>query len=469
LKRKRKRIPALVLPALLCVAACAHYPHNAELDTYDAETGYRYPPPAETAEQDRLFIALAFSGGGTRAAALSYGVLKKLAATPIPGRDRETLLDEVDVISSVSGGSFTAAYYGLFGERIFQDFEPGFLYRDVQGDLVGQMFNPWNWVRLASPTFSRIDLAAELYDKTIYRGATYQSLVDRGRHPFIALNATNLATGSRFTFTQDQFDLLGSDQSSFPVARAVAASSAFPFLLSPVTLVNHPAAAGYDLPTDMKLGLEGARADDRRYLWARNRAVYHEDKDEHPYLHLMDGGLADNLGLRYLADGYRRTSGFLTPRKGTIEHLVVIAVNAKTQPPEDLDRRASPPGLKKVAFKTATVSMDNYTFETVQMARELLEAGQRDRRIVEACQRLVDRFCGPGHSIPKPGQTFRVHVVEINFLQVSDPERRERLLALPTTFSLQPDQVADLMAVGGELLEQSKDFQDLLKELTGEE
>ncbi len=42
------------------------------------------------------------------------------------------LLDEVDGISSVSGGSFTAAYYGLFGDRIFIDFEEKFLKRDVQ-------------------------------------------------------------------------------------------------------------------------------------------------------------------------------------------------------------------------------------------------------------------------------------------------------------------------------------------------
>ena len=76
--------------------------------------------PASTgaggSRSNELLLILAFSGGGTRAAAFAYGVLEELAATPVVlgGRPRR-LLDEVDLISAVSGGSFTAAYYGLYG------------------------------------------------------------------------------------------------------------------------------------------------------------------------------------------------------------------------------------------------------------------------------------------------------------------------------------------------------------------
>jgi NTE family protein len=466
LKRKLERIRLVLVAVVLCwLAACAHYPRNSALAPSDLGKGYRYPTPAETAEQDGLFIALSFSGGGTRAAALSYGVLKKLAETPVPGRSGQSLLDEVDVISSVSGGSFTAAYYGLFKERIFQDFESRFLYRDVEGELFGQVLNPWNWLRLASPYFSRIDLAAELYDETLFEHKAFQSLVDGGRHPFIAINGTNMSTGSRFTFTQEEFDLLGSDLSSYKVARAVAASSAFPFLLSPITLVNYRNVEGFALPTEIRLGLQDAEVNERRYLWARDRAIYYEDKKDHPYLHLMDGGLADNLGLRYIADGYLRTTGFLAQRKGKIKHLVVICVNAKTEPQEDLDRHESPPGLKDVAYKTATVSMDNYSFETMQMTRDLLLASEKARQDVEACQRVVDRFCGAGYMVPPLAYDFHVYVIEINFFQVRDPERREKLLSLPTTFSLKRNDVADLIKVGGELVEQTQEFQELLQNL----
>jgi len=81
-------------------------------------------------------LLLAFSGGGTRAAALSYGVLEELRDAHYQADGRKIrLLDEVDKISSVSGGSFTSAYYGLFGDQIFEDFKDVFLYKNVQGDL----------------------------------------------------------------------------------------------------------------------------------------------------------------------------------------------------------------------------------------------------------------------------------------------------------------------------------------------
>ena len=95
-----------------------------------------------------LLLILTFSGGGTRAAAFSYGVLETLAdtTTAINGKQGR-LLDEVDAISSVSGGSFTAAYYGLFGDRIFEDFEKKFLKQDVQSELTQRILSPLSWPR----------------------------------------------------------------------------------------------------------------------------------------------------------------------------------------------------------------------------------------------------------------------------------------------------------------------------------
>jgi NTE family protein len=179
-----------------------------------------------------LFVCLVFSGGGTRAAAFSYGIMEKLRDTKIVWQGvTKSLLDEVDCISSVSGGSFTAAYYGLFGEQIFSDFRTHFLERNVQGELLGKALAPTNWLRLASPTFSRIDLAAELYDEVLFKGKTFNDLIDRKKRPYVMINSTNLANGDGFQFTQDQFDFIGSDLATYPVSRAVAASSAFPFLL----------------------------------------------------------------------------------------------------------------------------------------------------------------------------------------------------------------------------------------------
>ena len=118
-----------IVACLALLPTCAHRNRNTSLHDYQPDSGYRFyadkPGPKNT---NSLFVCLTFSGGGTRAAAFAYGVLKALnkerQITWPAGPSRSfRLLDEVDVISSVSGGSFTAGYYGLFGDGIFTDFE----------------------------------------------------------------------------------------------------------------------------------------------------------------------------------------------------------------------------------------------------------------------------------------------------------------------------------------------------------
>jgi NTE family protein len=127
----------------------------------------------------------------------------------------------VDCIAGISGGSFTAAYYGLFGAQTFERFYDRFLVRDIQRELALSTLNPVNLARVASPYFSRIDLAGELYDTTVFEGATYAALAKR-RRPFVILHATSMANGAPVEFTKDEFDFLGSDLGSFPVGRATA-------------------------------------------------------------------------------------------------------------------------------------------------------------------------------------------------------------------------------------------------------
>ena len=132
----------LVAICTLTLGACAHYPVNERLESLAPEEGYRFANLDASDEADSLFVILTFSGGGTRAAAFSYGVMERLADETITVNGKsKRLLDEVDVISSVSGGSFTAAYYGLFGDALFKDFEEQFLYRNVQGALVRRILN----------------------------------------------------------------------------------------------------------------------------------------------------------------------------------------------------------------------------------------------------------------------------------------------------------------------------------------
>jgi hypothetical protein len=336
---------------------------------------------------------------------------------------------------------------------------------NVEEALLRRVANPGNWFRLASPYFSRIDIAAEYYHEEIFEEKRFQALADGGRRPFVILNATNLANGERFEFTQEQFDFLESDLGTYPVARAVAASSAFPFLLSPVSLKNYPHPVTFELPKDYKEGLLDYDTNRRRYYWARNRAIYVDDK-ELPYLHLMDGGLADNIGLRPIESAYRRSSGFIRKliNDGAIEKFVLIIVNARPDSGDTISKDESPPGLSVVAVKTATIAMDNYSVETIEVMKELRDMRVRAQNNIAACRRLLAQCPNPPR-LPGLAADIEPYVIEINFEAIPDPERRKYFLRLPTNFALSRDQVDALVGIGPALLDEAPEFKELMESL----
>ncbi len=476
--RKKLRIP-LSLVLICTLPACAHRLTNERLRVYAPNSGYRFKLH-ETGERNtnRLFVCLTFSGGGTRAAALSYGLLEKLAQTKIPSpADGKPvrLLDEVDLISAVSGGAFTAAYYRLFGDRIFKDFEEKFLNRDIQSELTWSILNPVNWFRLSSAWFDRIDLAAELYHKTIFEEKTFSDIEGQNPRPFVVINATNMAAGAQFSFTQDQFDLLGSNLDSYSVGNAVAASSAFPVALSPITLQNHPRATGYKLPDWVREGIASPLADLRQYYRAKSLAPYHLDKENHPYIHLIDGGVSDNLGLNVLLDEFRQ--GFIRElRHGSrpgensategIDKLLVIVVNARTKLDQEIDKHSSAPGVFESAYIGASVSIDHHSLAMLELMHGSLKVTRKAQAAIDEVQKLLDAFSPSPTKLPSV-QELQTYLVEINFDQIERRYDREKFLQMPTSLALERDQVSDLIRIAKELLEKNPEFQRFLYELPG--
>lgn len=116
------------LPLLTILVGCEYVRPtlNAPLKQWDPDSGYRWRSlaPPEEGNSDSLFIVASFSGGGTRASTLSFGALREMARQPITWEGKQKrLLDELDLINALSGGTFTGAYYALFGDQIFHDFE----------------------------------------------------------------------------------------------------------------------------------------------------------------------------------------------------------------------------------------------------------------------------------------------------------------------------------------------------------
>lgn len=442
-----KPIP-IFLACVLLVTGCAHYPRNARLTSSDISTGYRFRlTPAPTNSSD-LLLMLAFSGGGTRAASLSYGVLEQLARTPVgPKGAPHRMLDEVDIISSVSGGSFTAAYYALWGDRIFSDFESQFLKKDVQAGLLRQVLSPWNQARLASNKFSRSDLAAEYYDRLLFKGATFADLMTLRNRPFLSINATDVASGARFEFTQDEFDLIGSDLSQFPISRAVAASSAFPIVLSPVVLKNYSAEQRKPEPEWIKSILENPTASTRlKYLAAHARSYGDEQRR---FIHLLDGGLSDNLGLRGALDrAIAREQSAQVPSVpwALPRRVALIVVDAHTDSDYGWDSKEHCLSRAKLLGSLGHVAISHYSFETLELFREVMARLPRERM-------------GSNDSAPAE---IEIYVIELHFNQLADESDRRFFNSVPTSLALPSKTVDRLRQLAASELAGNAEFRRLM-------
>jgi NTE family protein len=432
------------------------------LKQVDPQSGYRAKFMGSPGNSENLFLYLTFSGGGTRAAALSYGVLEELRKTEvvIDGKKRR-LLDEIDGISSVSGGSFTAGYYGLFGDRIFEDFETKFLKKNIQGALAARtFFNPINWFRLSSTYFDRSDLAAEYYDKHVFEGGTFGDIAAR-KGPMIMMNATDMTHGLRIGFNQDAFDVICSDLSRFPVARAAAASSAVPILLSPITVRNYAGTCGSKLPEGFEEMFKRRAVSERQFYLANNITPF-LDSQKKPYIHLVDGGVADNLGLRAILDRVIARGSVWELIKGTprenANKVVFIVVNAETQPDTKWDRIEGIPPFGAMMSSYSSISIERYNEETIALLKESVKSWEDEIRT---------QRCKGGVISVEPGSCadIRFYVAEVKFDALKDETERMYFKRLPTSFKLKPEKVDQLRVVAHRILVQSEEFQRLLGDL----
>lgn len=433
--------------AILPLSGCggSHYTVNAPLERHDPAHGYRFGTALPEENSDELFIAVTFSGGGMRAAALAYGVLERLAAERIRWRGRHgRLLDEVDIINAVSGGSMTAAYYALHGDGLFHDFDKRFFSRNLQDRLESRIVALTAIPQLLSPRYGRIDMMQEFLDEALFDGSTYADM--QRRRPFVIISASDMSLGSRFEFTQDFFDLLCSDLDKLPVARAVAASSALPLVFSPVTLWNYAGTCSLPVvpPFARAQGQLAARQQQRL-----REILSYLDRAQRPYIHLLDGGLADNIGVRGLIETAALMGGldhaFKTAGLRPVRKMVFIMVNAETEGDRSPDQSADVPSFMQVLRALVDVPINRYSYETQVFGRQSAETWQR---VHEAGGDPVD-----------------LYLVEVSLNAIADPAEREILNAVPTTLQLPRPTIDRIRRAASTLLDASPDFRRLLESL----
>ena len=462
-ERFRPACAYLLLLVMSVVAGCEYVRPipNVPLEKWEPTGGYRFTnvAPPETENSDSLLFIAAFSGGGTRASTLAFGALRELANQQIVWEGKKKrLLDELDLIHALSGGTFTGGYYALFRDQIFHDFEHRFLRKDWDTELRERILkSPSNWIRLWSPYFGRAHIMAELLNEALFEEKTYGDLAALHQRPMLIIHASDMATLARFEFTQFQFDFICSDLSKLPVADASAASAALPLVLSPISFKNFSNKCQYVAPAWLEQAKRGGRVGAQR----ATELLSYMDQEKRPYIHLLDGGLSDNLALRGIIEGSGVQGNFekLLVAAGVknVRKLVILAVNAETTPDVMEFRSDHVPVLSKAMSSLIDIPINRYSFDTTT----LINMG-------------VDKWKAELKAKPRGADSPWAKDAEIYFInaslsEVEDPDERIALMKIPTTLYLKDEQIDRLVMAASKLIRGNKEFQRLMQDIRAKE
>ncbi|OPF93689.1 patatin-like phospholipase family protein [Rhodopseudomonas palustris] len=441
--------------ACLVLAGCAsvyNTPVNVPLEGVVAD---KVASDIGTRSEDAI-IGLSFSGGGTRAAAFSFGVLSEMERVPLHGA-RSAMLDRVGFVSGVSGGSVTAAYFGLKGRAALSDFRERFLLRNAEEGL--QTTLSLNTIGKAftggindSVGFTR------WLDAHLFEGATFAQL-RAGDRPTVWINASDIYNRVPFVFTSTSFSAICSDLDAYPLSNAVAASAAVPLAFAPAVVQAFPGACNTPLPRWVRRAAT-AEGNSSPMLSSYAKAVLRYREGAVPFIKLLDGGLVDNYGVSALTiarESSETPYGPLTPQQAVkLRRLMMLVVDAKTGISGNwVDTVEGPSGVEllKAAVDTtidASVGASYTAFDrTISDWREKLV---RWRCGLSAADRA--RYgAGPGWDC----RDLRFFVGRLAFDQL-EAQRAASLERIATRFVLPPQQVDELISAGRDVLRQNPVF-----------
>ncbi len=288
-----------------------------------------------------------------------------------------------------------------------------------------------------------------------YHCFTFADLAARARGPDLLVAATDLTTGAPFEFTPEQFALICGDLTKVPLSFAVASSSAVPLLLTPMTLRNHAGQCG-----PPQVSAPTAAGDDSfRTRMVRAAAASYQDVQARPYIHLVDGGLVDNLGVRAVLDRIvaigSLASAFGAAEPGSIRKVVLVAVNSERDLGERIDQSDRVPTVRQVVETLLFGAGSRLTQTTLAMMSDDV---RRWRSEIEAIR---------GRHDSPFAVDAELHVISVSLHDIPDSSARRDALGVPTAFSIGPDQVDLLIEAGRAALRCSPQSQALQASLAG--
>ena len=414
----------IIISCVLILSSCSRPDYNIKGKNEGTSVSQNIP------QDDNTLVFVSLSGGGTRAAAMSWKVLEELKKIPYIYTDKKdnrvqsTLANEIDYISGISGGSFAAAAWCFYKDDM-ELFRKRFIERDIEGALEKKVFfPPTNLIRLMSPYYDRINIASEFYDNEVFDKKTFNDLP---AHPVLWINATHLALGERFTYDKTHFDYLASDLSKYPIGYACAASSAFPVLLSPITLKNYSEQIDLEGDEKYKLAYKNFHEleDVEEYFYIKSREFYNDPKNK--FVHLADGGVVDNQGLQVIIDQFE-TNGIINKKlndgDNPLKRLIIININAGVSPTDESCEKENAPKIPSVIKDTMVSSMDILSAKRWKNIKKLCEEVDKTSYIDVDDKKLI-----------------KTYPIEINIRNLEDENNRIEFNKLPTSFKLSGEQV----------------------------
>lgn len=440
---------SFVILSAIVISACSSFTKFQPIETIsqvDTQSGYRLMNNISHVDDD-LQLVLTLSGGGTRAAAFGYGVLEEFSKVQL--KNNKNVLESIDLVFGVSGGSVLASYLSLNGSDTVPSFEKKFLLRNFQRDMILQVVSLANLPKLTSDEYGRGDLLQEQFENYLFGKKTFAALDKQRKGPFAVISATDMNSGKRFDFIQETFDAMCLNLNDLEIARAVASSSAVPIIFSPLTLNNHGGNCHYQAPAYLTAKNAYFPEQQKTLQTIAEDNLQYEDSKKRPFIHLVDGGLTDNLGLRGMLElaPFRKknteSSQFL-PEK--VRHIVIINVNAQNRLQSDIDKSASVPSISQVINAVINVPIDNNSALSIQQFRNLAKEWNNNK--------IRNQH----------GDIITLHFVSLNLYDLPDSDFKTEVLNIPTSFHLPKKDIDNLKKAAHLLLKQSKEYQEFLEQ-----
>jgi NTE family protein len=457
------RVVACAALVVGCTQVIHNDPINQPLSANPAKVEAELQPDVQT-NFDDMVVALTFSGGGMRAAAFSYGVLTAFDQTRVPTRSGSiSLLDRLDFLSGVSGGSVLAAYYGLRGHDAIADFKQRFL--DVNAEEALQTnLSLGNIARGLQGGVNDTTEFPVWLDAHLYNRATFKDLLTRPR-PRVWINASDIYNRTAFIFAPVTFSALCSDLASYPVSLAVAASAAVPIVFAPIVIQNYPGGCPVGLPAWVQRVRSDPNAAPLIKSYADALERYRSGAIK--YVKLLDGGLVDNYGLAGFTIARLASEtpfGPLAPQEAVkLRRFLFLVVDSGRAPSGNWAQTIPGPSGVDLIMASSDTATDSGAIGSYSAF---------DGTMTDWKKTLIAWRCGLSEADRRrfgapPGWNCRdvqFFISRITFDQLG-PERAAALNNVETRFKLPPDQVDMLISAGRDGLNTNPQFRAFLTSL----